>query len=155
MIDLKIKAFNTFEITACLDTASYYNLFPLETFKNFNGNTKNLERSNLKISGISGIPISVSGKFTGTVIGTHGIVKYVDFYVIDSKIPVLLGYEFLNSDTIRSFQFHKNKLTLNRKINNKHFKTIFRYSENTGINKCETNSANFLKNNDKPVTVTN
>ena len=83
MIDLKIKAFNTFEITACLDTASYYNLFPLETFKNFNGNKKNLERSNLKISGISGIPISVSGKFTGTVIGTHGIVKYVDFYVID------------------------------------------------------------------------
>ena len=121
MIDIKIKAFNTFEITACIDTASYYNLFPLEIFKNLNGNIKNLERSNLKISGISGIPIPVSGKFTGTVIDTYGIVKYIDFYVIDSKIPVLLGFEFLNTGTIRSFQFHRNKLTLNRKINNKFF----------------------------------
>jgi hypothetical protein len=109
MVDVRIKSAYTFAITACVDTASFYNLFPLQLFENLNGNIKNLKRSNLTISGISGIPISVAWKFTGTVIGAYGIVKFIDFYVINSKIPVLLGYEFLNSETIRSFQFRKNK----------------------------------------------
>ena len=64
----KTLKFSTFKITACVDTASYYNLFQLELYKTLNCSMKNLEWSNLKISGISGIPISVSGKFTGTVI---------------------------------------------------------------------------------------
>ena len=153
MVDVRIKSADTFAVTACVGTASYLNLFPLQLFKNLNGSVKNLERSNLTISGISGIPVSVAGKFTGTVIGTYGIVKFIDFYVIDSQIPVLLGYEFLNSKTIRSFQFRKNKLTLYRKINYKHFKTIFKYSENSDINKNKTNTTDISKNSTTPVDI--
>ena len=79
-------------------------------------------------------------------------MKFVDFYVIDCNIPILLGYEFLNDGSIKSFQFHKNKLTLNRKINNKYFKTIFKFTDN---HKSETYSANGIEiSNNKDETIT-
>ena len=37
MVDVRIKSADTFAVTACVGTASYLNLFPLQLFKNLNG----------------------------------------------------------------------------------------------------------------------
>ena len=84
--------------------------------------------------------------------GINGVVKFVDFYVIDCNIPILLGYEFLNDRSIKSFQFHKNKLTLNRKINNKYFKTIFKFADNHEPNTYSANKTEFLNKKDNSIT---
>ena len=118
-MDVKLISDSIFDIQACIDTASGLNLFPKNLFLKLNGNLNNLETSELEIKGISNVSKKVNGKFNCVVKFNTGYVKNVSFYVIDCEIPPLLGFDFLNNETIESYTFKKNKLILNRKFGQK------------------------------------
>ena len=61
----------------------------------------------------------MNGKFNCVVKFNTGYVQNVSFYVIDCEIPPLLGFDFLNNETIESYTFKKSKLILNRKFGQK------------------------------------
>ena len=58
----------------------------------------------------------------------------------------------MNDKTVKSFHFHKNKLTLNRKIHDKYFKTIFKFIDNHKSDTYNANGIEFLNEKDEPIT---
>ena len=128
MIDTKIISNSCFENSACLDTGSFLNLISKSLVEK---NNVNSEPHYGTISGIENKTLPILGTFECTVAYSKGFVKNVIFHIIDSKIPVILGLQFLNHESIESFSFSKNGLTLNRIINDKKFQNKIAFSNDT------------------------
>ena len=108
---------NTF---ACIDTGSYLNLFPKLFFEKHFPNFQ-LKHSNRTVSGIQNKITPIVGTFECTVRTSNCHFKKITFNVIDTNIPVLLGMQFLQSESITSFTVHRTEIVFFRKIGQKNF----------------------------------
>ena len=72
--------------------------------------------------GIGNSPMPIIGTFETIIRFKSGYVKNIVFHVIDAHIPPLLGLNFLNHDSIKSYFITKTSIILTRKINDTFFK---------------------------------
>ena len=110
-----------FKIAPCIDTGSFLNLISLKTFVSQNGNLEILQKCNVTVTGIQNCPIPVIGTFSGTVRIKYGFFKNVLFHVIDTEIPPIFGLNFLDHETVESYEISRNFINFFRKINNVKF----------------------------------
>ena len=87
--DIKIKA------VWCVDTGSFLNLFPKSLFDDKFSNFK-LKFCNKTVSGIENKILPIIGTFECTIRTPSGYFKNIEFNVIDTNIPLLLGMHFFN-----------------------------------------------------------